>query len=54
MPIIKHQIFIRAPIHRCFDLARNVEVHTKTTAKTNEKAVSGVTKGLLEKGDSVT
>lgn len=54
MPIIKHEIYIKAPINVCFDLARNVEIHTITTAKTKEKAVAGVTTGLLEKGDTVT
>lgn len=54
MPIIKHQQFIQAPVNICFDLARNVDIHTKTTAKTKEKAVGGVTQGLLEKGDTVT
>ncbi|KMJ57522.1 cell division protein [Bacillus sp. LL01] len=54
MPVIKHQIYIEAPIEKCFDLARDVEVHTKTTKKTRERAVSGRTKGLLNKGDRVT
>lgn len=54
MPVIKHQIFIKAPIEDCFDLARNVDVHTKTTGKTKERAVSGITIGLLEEGDTVT
>jgi ligand-binding SRPBCC domain-containing protein len=54
MPIIKHTQFIHAPMEVCFDLKRNVDVHTKTTAKTKEKAVQGVTKGLLEEGDTVT
>lgn len=54
MPIIKHKQFIQAPVIVCFDLARNVDIHTKTTAKTKEKAVGGVTQGLLEKGDTVT
>ncbi|WP_026675641.1 SRPBCC family protein [Alkalihalobacterium bogoriense] len=54
MPIIYHKQMIRAPVELCFDLARNVDVHTKTTAKTKEKAVDGVTKGLLEQGDTVT
>lgn len=54
MPIIKHDIFINAPINVCFDLARNVGVHTETTAKTKEKAVGGVTQGFLEKDDTVT
>ncbi|MCA1064949.1 SRPBCC family protein [Rossellomorea aquimaris] len=54
MPIIKHAIYIDAPANVCFDLARNVEVHTETTKKTNERAVDGVTVGLMEKGDTVT
>ncbi|MDQ1143698.1 ligand-binding SRPBCC domain-containing protein [Bacillus sp. SORGH_AS 510] len=54
MPVIVHQQFIKAPIEVCFDLARNVEVHTQTTSKTKEKAISGVTKGLLVVGDTVT
>ncbi|WP_191555791.1 SRPBCC family protein [Metabacillus idriensis] len=53
MPVIKNTIFIKAPIKVCFDLARNVEVHTKTTEKTKEKAVGGIASGLLEKGDTV-
>ncbi|SDN71879.1 Ligand-binding SRPBCC domain-containing protein [Psychrobacillus sp. OK028] len=54
MPKIVHKQIINAPIEICFDLARNVEVHTKTTTKTNEKAVAGVTTGLLKEGDTVT
>ncbi|WP_078382136.1 SRPBCC family protein [Sutcliffiella halmapala] len=54
MPVIEHQTYIKAPIELCFDLARNVEIHTKTTAKTKERAIAGVMEGLLEKGDVVT
>ncbi len=54
MPIIKHKQFIQAPVVVCFDLARNVNIHTITTAKTMEKAVDGVMQGLLEEGDTVT
>ncbi len=54
MPTIEHRQFINAPVNLCFDLARNVDVHTQTTAKTRERAVGGVTAGLLEKGDTVT
>lgn len=54
MPIIEHEIVINAPIHICFDLARNVDVHTETTAKTKERAVGGVRTGLMENGDIVT
>jgi len=54
MSIIRHEIFIQAPIDICFDLARDVEIHTQTTTRTKEKAVGGVTQGLLEEGDHVT
>ena len=54
MAIIKIETFIRAPITLCFDLARDVDIHTQTTSKTKERAVAGVTEGLLEEGDMVT
>jgi len=38
----------------CFDLARSVEAHIKSTAGTGERAVGGVTTGLLGPGDEVT
>ncbi|WP_163099353.1 SRPBCC family protein [Peribacillus alkalitolerans] len=54
MPVIEHRQFIKAPIELCFDLARNVNIHTQTTSNTNERAVDGVIEGLLEEGDTVT
>lgn len=54
MPIIKYDIFINRPIDVCFDLTRNVDVHTETTGKTKERAIDGVTSGLMESGDTVT
>ncbi|QAS52111.1 SRPBCC family protein [Halobacillus litoralis] len=54
MPVIQHEQFIQAPAKLCFDLARDVDIHTKTTGATKEKAVGGVTNGLLEEGDTVT
>jgi len=54
MPIIKLETFINAPIDVCFDFARKVEIHTKTTSKTKERAVGAITEGLLKKGDEVT
>jgi ligand-binding SRPBCC domain-containing protein len=46
---------IRAPIERCFDLARDVDVHRRTSAFTSERVVApGRTSGLLELGDTVT
>ncbi|MBO1001049.1 SRPBCC family protein [Bacillus sp. SD075] len=54
MPVIEYQQFIKAPVELCFDLARSVDIHTKTAVKTKETAVDGVTEGLLEEGDTVT
>ncbi|ALC90742.1 cell division protein [Bacillus sp. FJAT-18017] len=54
MPVIQHIEWINAPIEVCFDLARNVDIHIQTTSATKERAVGGITKGLLEFGDSVT
>lgn len=54
MPVIKHRLLIHADIHLCFDLARNVEVHTETAKQSQERAVAGVTSGLLRSGDTVT
>jgi len=45
---------VRAPIERTFDLARNVELHMASTAHTSERAVAGVTRGLMALGEEVT
>ena len=44
---------IHAPIERCFDLSRSVEVHLLGTEQTGEQAVSGVTSGLIGLGEFV-
>ncbi len=49
------EITIRAPIEKCFDYARDIDVHTQTVWKhTRERAVSGVTSGRIGAGDTVT
>jgi hypothetical protein len=45
---------IDADIEKCFDLARDIDVHTLSTSKTKEIAVAGRTSGLCEKGDKIT
>ena len=47
---------IRAPIERCFDLARSVEVHLAGNIHCGESAVAtdGVTAGLIGIGQRVT
>jgi ligand-binding SRPBCC domain-containing protein len=54
MPRIELTLDIQAPIDRCFDLARSVDVHVQSTASTKERAVAGVTSGLMHLGDEVT
>jgi ligand-binding SRPBCC domain-containing protein len=54
MPVIEIEIEINAPIERVFDLARCIDLHEETMSKTNEKAIGGVTKGLISLGETVT
>ena len=45
---------IAAPIRVCFDLARDIDFHTRSMARTGERAVAGRTSGLIGLGESVT
>lgn len=46
--------YIAAPPERCFDLARSIDLHTLSTAATGERAIGGVTHGLIGPGQEVT
>jgi ligand-binding SRPBCC domain-containing protein len=54
MTALRLVTLIRAPVDVCFDLARSVDAHVASTARTREVAVAGVTSGLLTLGDEVT
>ena len=54
MPIIRLETTINVPLQTCFDLARSIDLHPKTTAWTRERAVAGRTTGLFGAGDVVT
>jgi len=54
MPVIVMRTRVAAPPSRCFDLARDVNAHERSTAASRERAVAGVTSGLLGPGDEVT
>ena len=45
---------IEAPTERCFDLSRSVDLHTASTSRTGERAIAGVTAGLIGLGQEVT
>jgi len=54
VPTIELETDIAAPVQRCFDLARSVDVHVVSAEHTGERAVAGVTAGLMGAGDWVT
>ena len=54
MPIIDFCTFIDAPVEICFDLARDIDLHIASTVGTDEKAVGGITSGLINLGEEVT
>lgn len=45
---------INAPIQIVFDTARDIDLHQKSTATSNEKAIAGVTTGVINEGETVT
>ena len=53
MVCIEQSMKIGAPIQRCFDLSRSIEVHLLGTEQSGEQAVSGVTTGLIGPDQSV-
>ncbi|HEV7642328.1 MAG TPA: SRPBCC family protein [Pyrinomonadaceae bacterium] len=54
MPKIELEITVHASVERVFDLARCIDLHAETMNKYREKAVAGITKGLINSGESVT
>lgn len=54
MATIYLETLIKADIHTVFDLARDIDLHQKSTRRTNEKAIAGRTSGLIEEGETVT
>ena len=54
MTVIELATEIESDIVKCFDLARDVDVHIQSTEKTNEKVIAGRASGLCELGDKVT
>lgn len=54
MTIIRLITKIDAPVERVFDLSRSIDAHMESAVGTSEKAVAGVTKGLIGLGEQVT
>ena len=54
MPRIAIEIKVQASPERCFDLARDLDLHIKSLDHTGERAVAGKTTGLIGIGEQVT
>ena len=54
MPTIHITTFIAAPPEVVFDLSRHIGLHKISQQQHKEEAVSGITIGLIQKGESVT
>ena len=54
MQTIQLETRIAAPAMRCFLLSLSIDLHMQSTAGTRERAVAGVTTGLIGDGESVT
>jgi ligand-binding SRPBCC domain-containing protein len=54
MPILTLHTHISAPVNRCFDLARSIDLHQLSTQHTGERVIAGRTVGLIELGETVT
>lgn len=54
MPLIDLSTSIAAPLERAFDLTRSIDAHQQSAEATQERAVAGVTRGLIGMGEEVT
>jgi ligand-binding SRPBCC domain-containing protein len=45
---------IKAPIQTVFDASRNIDIHQQSASKSQEKAIAGVTSGLINCNETVT
>ncbi|MFT5328822.1 MAG: ligand-binding SRPBCC domain-containing protein [Planctomycetaceae bacterium] len=51
---LRSSVDIRAPIERCFDIARSVDVHKDTSTLIRGRAIAGKRTGLSDLGDETT
>ena len=54
MLVLRLSTSIAAPPERVFDLARSIDAHQQSAEGTHERAIAGVTQGLIGMGDEVT
>lgn len=54
MPTLLLKTRIYAPVEKCFDLARNLDLHMESMKGTKEKVIAGKLSGLIGLGENVT
>jgi len=54
MPTLILKTRINAPIEKCFDLSRSLDLHTESMKRYKEKVVGGKQTGLISLGEQVT
>jgi ligand-binding SRPBCC domain-containing protein len=54
LPRIVTKIDIKTPVERAFDLSRSIEFHAYIQSHNKEKAVDGITSGLIGLNEKVT
>ena len=54
MQTVTIELWIDAPVERCFDAARDLDLHVSSMQHTNERAVAGRMTGLIELDEEVT
>ena len=54
MQPIELETKIAAPPERCFLLSLSIDLHTESTAPTRERAIAGVTRGIIGPDQTVT
>lgn len=45
---------IKAPIKTVFDASRNIDIHQQSASSSKEKAIAGITSGLINLNETVT
>ncbi|ASK29909.1 cell division protein [Chryseobacterium sp. T16E-39] len=48
------ETIIKADVHIVFDRARDIDLHQRSTFKSQERAIAGRTRGLIELNETVT
>jgi ligand-binding SRPBCC domain-containing protein len=54
MTIINLTTKIKTPVQTVFDFSRNIDIHQQSASKSKEKAIAGVTSGLINYNETVT